>query len=469
MKSLKFFVTLIVLLSFTSLFGKVKLPAVISDNMVLQQLSIVRLWGEATPNTNIKVFLSWDKKTVNVFSDNDGKWLIEVNTPVAGGPYYIIFDDGAQTVIENILVGEVWLCSGQSNMEMPVKGFFGQPVYMSTPIIANATPETPIRMFSVKKEYSKTLKDDVIGVWSENDSKSVQDFSATAYYFGLQLYKSLRIPIGLIHTSWGGAKIEAWMPEELVRLFPELSLAHLTNENKIDKPQHAPCLLYNSMLFPLKNFSIKGVVWYQGESNISNSEIYEQQMVMFVDNLRKIFRNVNLPFYYTQIAPFKYSNSNGIESAVLREVQSNCESLISKSGMAVLMDVGDEICIHPYRKDVVGKRLAYLALNKTYNKCIPSCPPKYKSKKIDGDKIVINFDNIGQGLTSFGRKLNNFEIAGDDKLFVKANAVIHGDKVCVWSDEVKKPVAVRYAFKNYVEGDLFGVNGLPVSSFRTDF
>lgn len=459
----------LIFISVNLLSAKVRLPAIISDNMVLQQQAKVCMWGETKPNNYVKISPSWTNKSVKIRSDKNGYWDVKLHTPKAGGPYIIVFDDGELLKIENILIGEVWLCAGQSNMEMPIKGINGQPVFNSTSIISNAVSDIPIRMFSVKKEFSRKKQNDVTGVWRNHDSESVANFSATAYFFGRQLYNSLRVPIGLINTSWGGSKIESWLPYEIIKLFPEIALSHLSGNDNIKRHQHLASLLYNSMLYPLHRISIKGVIWYQGESNYDNPDLYENLMVNFVDHLRLLFKNDKMPFYYAQIAPYAYNDSNGIKSAEFRQSQLRCESLIPYSGMAVLIDIGEEFCLHPSRKDIVGERLAYLALNKSYGKYIPALFPKFESKKIESDKIILSFSNVGQGLISFGKQLENFEIAGEDKKIVKAFATIQRDKVKVWNNLVKNPIAVRYCYKNFAIGDLFGVNGLPVSSFKTDF
>lgn len=448
--------------------AKVLLPSLIGDNMVLQQNSRIKLWGKTDTGKSLTIKLSWDNNKYKVKTDDKGNWELLVNTPSAGGPFVMTFDDGEKTTVNDVYMGEVWLCSGQSNMEMPMKGYLGQPVIGSTEIISTANPNIPIRMFTVKKKISKEPLDSVSGYWAKNNSSEVANFSATAYFFGLQLYKSLNVPIGLINTSWGGSKIEAWMPEDTLKHFADVSLKHLTNDVKIKTPQHYACLLHNGMLFPLKNFTIKGVIWYQGESNASKYKQYIGLQTSFVNYLRTLFNNKKLPFYYVQIAPHRGSDANSV--VLMRETQMMLERSIPYSGMAVLTDCGEKMCIHPAKKNIAGERLAYLALYNDYGYTgIPAYAPVYKAKRIVNNKVVLLFDRLGAGLTSFGKELVNFEIAGEDKKFYPAKAVALKNKVEVSSDSVANPVAVRYAFKNFVEGDLFGVSGIPVSSFRTDF
>lgn len=452
-------------------FAIVKVPSILGDHMVLKRESNVCLWGWADPNEKIEIKTSWNKKSYKVNSDDKGRWSVNVQTSEAGGPYNIIIDDGEELILDDIYLGEVWLCSGQSNMAMQLKGGKGQNVNNSLKTISEANPLIPIRMFTVSCNASRKELKNCEGQWQLNESAIAANFSAVAYYYAIQLYKSLNVPIGLVNSSWGGTPIQAWMPESAFSSFKSVSLKHLTDEEiELKRPQGAAAMLYNGMINPIKKYSFSGVLWYQGEANRGNAAMYESMFKVFVDEWRKKLGNVDLPFYYAQIAPYKYENSESVGSALLREAQENCEKIIPNVGMAVLMDIGDENRIHPANKEEVGQRLAYLSLRHTYNYIgVESDSPRYLSKEISGDKIVLSFDRIGMGITSFGKPLNNFEISGDDGKYYPAKAkIIDGEKIQVWSDEVTSPVNVRYAFKNYAKGDLFGVNGLPVSSFRTD-
>lgn len=452
-------------------FAVVKVPSIIGDHMVLKRESNVCLWGWADSNKKIKVKTSWNGESYIVKSDDKGCWRVNILTSKAGGPYYITIDDGDKLKINDVYLGEVWLCSGQSNMAMPIKGNKGQNINNSIKTIADANPQVPIRMFTVARNTSRKELDNCSGEWLLNESVNVANFSAVAYYYAMQLYKSLNIPIGLVNSSWGGTPIQAWMPESAFSSFKTVNLKHLIDDKvELKKPQVAAAMLYNGMINPVKNYSFSGVIWYQGEANKREPAKYESMFKVFVEEWRKKFGNLDMPFYYAQIAPFKYENSDSISSALLREAQANCEKVIPNVGMAVLIDIGDENRIHPANKEEVGLRLAYLSLRHTYN-CIgiESDSPRYLSKKVSGNKIVLYFDRLGLGITSFGKTLNNFEISGMDGNFYPAKArIINGEKIYVWSENVKSPINVRYAFKNYTKGDLFGVNGLPVSSFRTD-
>lgn len=468
-----FLLFLFVLGELTIMEAKVLLPSVIGSNMVLKQNSNVMLWGKTAPNAKVKVYTSWDSKTIIADSNHKGDWSASLFTPSAGGPYEILFIDNDTLKIDNVYLGEVWLCSGQSNMEMPVSGFYSQPVENSLEIITSAKSDIPIRLFVLKQEASKVLKEDVIGSWSENTPENVSKFSAVGYTFGKLLYDVLKTPIGLINSSWGGSNVEAWLPYEICKMYPNISLEHLYKNNSQQEIQKSASLLYNSMLYPLRKMALSGVIWYQGEANRLRSEQYKELFPLFVENLRSLFNFEDMPFYYVQIAPFCYNsdkNSVPLSGVLLRESQMKCENIIPNSKMAVISDLGEEFCVHPSKKTEVGERLAYLALSNTYNiKGIDAEAPIYTRKKIEEGKIILTFDKANKGLTSYNKELENFEICGSDSVFYKAKASIRGNKVVVWSDMVSNPIAVRYAFKNFVKGDLFGTNGIPVSSFRTDF
>ncbi len=451
-------------------FGIVRLPAIWGSHMVVKQCSSVTMWGWSKPGKDLEIITSWDNHIYNVKVNKDGKWSLAMHTIEAGGPYSISFDDGDLLVLEDVYLGEVWLCSGQSNMEMPMKGYMGQPVKGSTNVIAEANENVPIRLFSVERNPSKVETEDCVGSWKRNNSEAVSSFSATAYFFGMQLYKTLRIPIGLVHSSWAGSVIQTWLPEKSLKNFPDISLKHLNTDVSVKDPNLVASMSYNGMIHPIEKFKYSGVIWYQGESNRDNPGLYEELFKTLISEWRHLFNESDLPFYYAQIAPFAYEGSDSTSGAIIREVQYNIEKQLPNVGMAVLMDIGEEHCIHPSNKKEVGSRLAYLALKNTYGKVgIPAMSPRQSSKEIHNGSIILSFDNAPTGLTSFGNRLSGFEIAGSDGIFYPAVAkIINRKKVKVWSDKVSKPKDVRYGFKNFVLCNLYGTNGLPVSSFRTD-
>ena len=461
-----------------SVYPKVKLPSILSDNMVLQQQSNVKLWGETKPNTSIEITTSWDRKVYNVHSDTQGKWILSVSTPVAGGPYEISFDDGEKLILKNILIGEVWFCSGQSNMEMPMRGFDRQPVEGTNDIIAKAKVKTPIRMYTTDSEdgkwvrqFSKQPQSDCKGTWLENTSENVANTSAVAYIFAQYIQDVLEVPVGIIVSSWGGSMVESWMSREAVTPFKEIDLSILDNEEPVKNPTSTPCVLYNAKIAPLTDFAIKGFLWYQGESNRNNADLYRELMPAFVKDLRSKWKVGDFPFYFVQIAPFNYEAANGTSAARFREVQVQNMKDIPNSGMVTTLDIGDPVFIHPVDKITVGKRLAYWALGHTYSKKgFGYAPPIYKSMEIQGDKIYINVDNAPKGLCPMWTELKGFEIAGEDGIFHSAQAEIETKscRLAVRNPDVPNPVAVRYAYKNYAEASLFGIDGIPASPFRTD-
>ncbi len=450
-----------------TLFAEVKLSTIFSDNMVLQQQSDVAIWGSANKNAKVSVTTSWNKKTYLTTASSDGSWKLKVSTPKAGGPYQITISDGKVFTLNNVLIGEVWVCSGQSNMEMTMKGFRNQPILGSTEAIA-FSENKDIRLFTVKRNKSLVPLTDFEGQWNLCEPENVRNFSATAYYFGLFLNKQLQVPIGLISTSWGGTRIEPWISEMGVKNFDWVALPDKKPVEKLS--QQTPTVLFNAMVNPIVGYGIRGAIWYQGESNRKDPDGYKELMPGLIQNWRNLWGLGDFPFYYLQIAPFNYGTGEGSNSAYLREAQLKASTILSNVAMASTMDIGEEYIIHPADKEKGSKRLAFLALEKTYGvKGIQSESPTYQKVKFDKGVAIVSFLNAPQGLTSYNKKLENFEIAGADKKFYPANAVItkSGD-INVSSTLVKEPVAVRYAFKSFVVGDLFGVNGMPVSSFRTD-
>ncbi|RZL48213.1 MAG: sialate O-acetylesterase [Pedobacter sp.] len=469
MKTLLFLTTVIFFAVFKSS-ATVKPASIFTDHMVLQQQSNVAIWGWAKPSSTVKITTSWNKKMYTTSADAKGKFKVKVITPIAGGPFEISLNDGELLVLKDILIGEVWFCGGQSNMEMPMKGFKAQPIMGSNEsILKSKNPN--IRLYTVPRSSITTKQENSKpSDWKLAGPETVSNFSATAYYFGSLLSDMLGVPVGLINDSYGGSSIEAWMSSDDLKAFPEVKIPLPTDT--IKEVSRTPTTLYNGMLHPVIGYGIKGAIWYQGESNVDKPDRYEDLFPAMVANWRKAWDNGEFPFYYAQIAPFKYNPIEGnpkSNSAFLRDAQRKSQTKIKNSGMAVLMDIGEEKNIHPAHKKEGGQRLAFQALAQTYGiKGFGYASPNYESLTIDKNKAVIKFTNVANGLTSFGKDLTLFEISGEDKKFYPAKAVISGSSVTVASTEVKVPVAVRYAFKDFVVGDLFGNDGLPVSSFRTD-
>nr|WP_315422899.1 sialate O-acetylesterase [uncultured Pedobacter sp.] len=451
----------------------VKPASIFTDHMVLQQQNNVAIWGWAKPSTRVKINTSWNKQNYTVTADQRGKWKVKVSTPSAGGPYEMELNDGEKLVLTDILIGEVWFCGGQSNMEMPMKGFKSQPVIGSNEVILKSANKN-IRLYTVpRSSMIERQENSKPSDWKLAAPETVSNFSATAYYFGSLLSEMLNVPVGIINDSYGGSTIEAWMSPEDLKPYTEIKIP--SKGDSIKEMSRTPTTLYNGMLYPVIGYGIKGAIWYQGESNYERPDRYEDLFPAMVSSWRKNWDNGEFPFYYAQIAPYNYAQlppnhiGGKYNSAYLREAQRKSLTKIPNSGMAVLLDIGEEKSIHPANKKQGGQRLAYLALAQTYGiKGFGFASPNYESLTVEKNTAVVKFQNVTNGLTSFGKELSLFEIAGTDQKFYPAKATIKGSSIRVSAPEVKVPVAVRYAFKDFVTGDLFGNDGLPVSSFRTD-
>ncbi len=616
----------------------VELPAIFSDDMVLQRDKPIRLWGKAQKNSELKVKLAGTTTTINV--GDDGHWTGELPALPAGGPYLLdISSAQGTTSLRNVMIGEVWVCSGQSNMEWPLEGQHRQ--FIDGAKEAIATADIPnLRLFHLQRKVSATPEKDCIGSWKTSSPESVRKFSATAFFFGRKLARDLDgVAIGLIMTAWGGTPVEAWMSSDCLTNVPEFAptvkqvqqiakdqqngtgnyseklaewyekLAKADNPNqskwfKVQNPQvwskvnelknyhgsakyrreitipkkwqgkelivelgqldeidittcngvkightaswslerkynipkvistgtnkltfeinlvnlygdggflakpenlkvypksrankaikltgewqakrllpaaklpkqprnpatlgfQTATVLYNGMISPLLPLSIRGAIWYQGESNAWNPELYSRTFPMMVQNWRAKFKQGDFPFYYVQIAPFNYGR--GRDGVGIRDVQRKSLAVIPNSGMACIMDKTTLNCIHPPQKTEAGERLALWALAKDYGKKVPFSGPLYKNHKVAGEKIIVNFDYAENGLV--GKDLKQFEIAGEDGKFVPAMAKIVGSTVEVSAATVKAPKHVRYCWKNAVIGELWNKEGLPASSFKTN-
>ncbi|MDR0692002.1 MAG: sialate O-acetylesterase [Prevotellaceae bacterium] len=461
---MKTYVCKVILLCFlvsvtVSVYAAIQLPAIISDHMVLQQNSTVKLWGWSD-ESKITVKAGWEPGKEYHATVADGKWLVSVYTPGAGGPYDITIASTTQTIVlADVLLGEVWLCSGQSNMQMSFRGYNSQPVYGSNDVVANSA-DNDIRLFTVTRKTSPQPVTDCEGEWKRSQPSAVVDFSAVAYVYGKYLHEVLQVPIGLIHSSWGGSPAEAWMDSEALKKFPEIDLSERT-------PAKTPAYLFNAMIYPIIDFGIRGVIWYQGEENRTNPALYRRLFPAMIDNWRALWQQGDFPFYFVQIAPYKYSAT--VNTAYLREAQLDAMRTTNNTGMAVTMDIGEYETIHPGEKITVGKRLAYWALAKTYQlDGIAFSGPVYKTMEVAEHKVILHFEYADNGFTTLGKPLDGFTVAGSDKRFYPATAIIKGKTVEVTCDSVPQPVAVRYGWENFTVGTLFNNAGLPASSFRTD-
>lgn len=663
--------TIILLSNCTQPKGDIQLPAIFTDHLVLQQNSKAAIWGTATPTVELTIKGTWGESQ-KVVANEKGEWRVDLPVPAAGGPYELQISTGDTIItIEDVMIGEVWLCSGQSNMEMPLKGWPPRDLIDNSAEEIRLANYPMIRMFTVTKIIEVAPVSDFSGNWSVCSPQSAGDFSATAYFFGKELYEKIQVPIGLIHTSWGGTPAESWiegkhlsnladykdvltklekakpqqialtewfngkkvvdntrLPEEtrwekmdfkdaalieggiptdwLTMELPQLweeekelasfdgivlfkkeftAPTNLTDQELIltlgaiddmdetylngqllgssmggglwnkkrnypiakgmlkegkntltvrvvdtgggggfsgakeemnihatgnekeaislagkwtylpiadykggkfhlfggtmaaykSRPKvdlaldaHTPTVLYNGMIAPLIPYTVKGAIWYQGESNANRAKQYETLFPKMIESWRNEWGQGDFPFYFAQIAPFRYDDPEATPSAELRDAQRKSLSL-PNTGMAVTMDIGNVNNIHPGNKQDVGKRLALWALAKDYEqKDLVFSGPLYKGMAIDEDKIRVTFDHIGQGLIVKEKQLKGFEIAGADGEFVEAVAVIDGDGIIVYNSDLKAPKHVRYAFKNGSLGTLFNAEELPASSFSTE-
>jgi sialate O-acetylesterase len=646
MKKVSLILLLALLAAVSAQSASLRLPRILGDHMVLQQHSFAKLWGWAEPQQEVKVTTSWNQKTYRAVADQQGNWQLSVVTGKAGGPYTVTIEADETRVLEDIMLGEVWICSGQSNMEWALS----MAETAETEIPLSDYPE--IRLFTVERTIATVPADDLKGSWDLCGPETSPDFSAVAYFFGKILHKELGVPVGLINTSWGGTPSEAWtsraknasfgdFDQQLQELYgttdeemekarkeqvriesmikeqqdfenqenigfserwmnidfddssweqmqvpsewssvdelgmlegvvwmrteieipdswigKELSLelgpvdemdityingVEVGSSRKINNwnvpryyqvpaslvssrelllairivntsaqggifghpgqlkifPQegtdneavrlagewkyrvaykfpevpmmfnsHTPSVLYNGMLYPLRNMAIKGAIWYQGESNRSRAMQYRTIFPGMIDDWRATWNQGDFPFYFVQIAPYDYGP--GTNSAELREAQFLSLSKVKHTGMAVTMDIGNPDDIHPTNKRDVGKRLALWALAKDYGKELVFSGPIYRKQSIEDNRIRIYFNCTGSGLVAEGGPLTHFEIAGEDQVYHPALAVIEGETVVVSASEVPSPVAVRYGWSNIAEPNLFNNEGLPASSFSTD-
>ena len=457
---------------------------IFADGMVLQQQSAAAIWGQAKPNAEVRIETSWQDQATVVTTGGDGKWKTTINTPAAGGPFTLsVESDGHKKAFKNILSGEVWICSGQSNMHWKMRGF-GVDHFKKDVQKAN---HPNIRFCAVPRKLALEPQDDLKLRWQVCTPKTALEFSAVAYFFGDKLREELDVPIGLISTSWGGSSAEAWInPDVLKEEFPEFAKvingydelikqhgAVLSGNKKGPKAvkginQRTPAVLYNEMIHPIIPFSCRGVIWYQGESNVEHPVQYRKLFPTLIKNWRQEWGQADLPFYFVQIAPFHYRDKP-LPVALLREAQFQTLA-VPNTAMVVTMDIGDPTNIHPKPKKPVGRRLAMVALAKDYGRTdIVYSGPTYAGYEVEANQVRLRFTHLGGGLASRdGKPLSHFTIAGKDQVFYQANAEIDGQTILVQSAEVDQPVTVRFAWGNDDMPNLMNKAGLPSSSFRTD-
>jgi sialate O-acetylesterase len=443
----------------------VKLPSIIGDNMVLQRDQVLPIWGWDEPGTEVTVTLG--DAQASATAGDDGKWQVNLPAQQAGGPHELTIQGSDKVTLNNVLIGEVWLCSGQSNMEWTVS-------LSNNPEEEIAAGDHPrIRHIKIAHTPADKPQSNVPSQgWEIASPQTVANFTAVGYYFARQIAQELDVPVGIIGCNWGGTRIEPWTPPEGFAQVPALksisdNIANYPEKNEKGEINHqTPLALYNGMISPLVPFAIRGALWYQGESNNGEGMLYHEKMKALIAGWRSLWKNESLPFYFVQLAPFRYGG-DATRLAGIWEAQA-ATLAVPHTGMAVTVDIGDVKDIHPKNKQDVGKRLALWALANTYGrKDLVYSGPLYKSMKVEGNKIRIEFDHVGGGLTSRdGKPLTWFTIAGEDKNFVEAKAEIDGDTVVVSADSVDKPVAVRFGWDETAEPNLSTVDGLRASRFR---
>lgn len=458
----------------------VKLASIFSDSMVLQQQLPIHVWGWADAGEEIKV--SFADQTATGKAGNDGKWLVKLAATKASSKPATLTVKGKNSVeVKDILVGEVWICSGQSNMEWAVR----QSMNPQEEIKSADYPQ--IRLFNVPGHITSPIaKEECPGSWQVCKPDTIAGFSAVGYFFGRRLHKELNVPIGLVGSNWGGTRIEPWTSPQGLRSVPQLKqiadqVEAYTAETKVGGG--SPSAIYNAMIHPLAPFVMRGAIWYQGESNGNEGESYYHKKHALVNGWRKLF-NPDLAFYWVQLANFKQPTDDpagGDGWARLREAQTKALDL-KHTGMAVIIDIGEANDIHPRNKQDVGGRLAQWALHQTYSmKNLVASGPLYRDFKVEENSVRLMFDNVGKGLMvgmkkgleptqeAADAKLARFAVAGKDKVWHWAEATIDGETVVVKSSNVANPVAVRYAYSmNPVGANLYNRDGFPAAPFRTD-
>lgn len=486
----------------TALQAAVALASPFTDHAVLQRGQPIPVWG--TADAGEKVTVTFDGQTKTIDTGADGKWLIKLDAHIAGGPYDLTIAGTNTIKLTDILVGEVWVCSGQSNMEWVVKNSTNADAEIA------AAKFPLIRHYKVEKKTSDVPLTSCKGAWTVCSPETAGGYTAVGYYFGRKLHQELNVPVGLLHTSWGGTPAEAWTSkpaltgaatfsgvfaawdkqmegypaqlekykQTLAKWEAEAAAAKTAGKPAPTKPRgpngpdspHKPASLYNGMLTPLAPYGIKGAIWYQGESNAGRAKDYRELMALMIGDWRTTFGQGDFPFYIVQLANYMERKPEPTDTgwALLREAQYLVTTTVKNTGIAVAIDIGEAKDIHPKNKQDVGLRLALNALAKDYGKQIPYSGPVYKEMKVDGTNAVLSFDHLGGGLTVTGDKLTGFAIAGEDKKYVWADAKIVGDTVVVSAAGVTKPTAVRYAWADNPECSLSNKAGLPAVPFRTD-
>ncbi|MFT4734236.1 MAG: sialate O-acetylesterase [Algoriphagus sp.] len=480
--------------------AKIKLPAIFGDHMVLQQKQNNPVWGWAEPSEKVTVEINGQSHST--ITNANGSWRVILRPIPAGGPYKM-YIEGESSVFffDDVLVGEVWICSGQSNMQWELKN-------TNSGELAIAAANYPnIRLITVPRVGTSETQDNFEGSWEATSPETAADFSAIGYFFGQRLHHALNVPIGLIDNAWGGSAAEAWVNrdvieadknyadlmtswkkleqtysyDEEIKKWQKAVVAWEGNKKEENMPRkpgnlltgnHRPANIYNGVLHPTIGYGIKGVIWYQGESNAGRSYQYRDLFPLMIRNWRTEWKQGDFPFYYVQLADFMDESVQPEESgwAELREAQTMTKDKLSNVGEAVIIDLGEGRDIHPRNKQTVADRLVRIALARDYHKAIIYEGPSYKSMEIKGDKILLTFENVGKGLYAFDTKEPvGFAMAGSDTKFVWADAkIISSNQMEISSESISNPISVRYAWANNPVCNMYNRDGLPMTPFRTD-
>ncbi len=458
------------------------IPDILKGDIVLQQKTDAGIWGKAKPGAKVSVTSSWNNRTYMVKAGADSLWKVNVATPEASFTAMTIkiVSGREMEILDNVLIGDVWLCGGQSNMEMPLKGMYNCYVDGAAETVSMAGKNKGLRYVTVQKNQATGSLPGYFtkGSWHKSSPATAPDFSAVGYHFGATLYQALDIPIGLISCNWSGSFVEDWMNSELIEIYPD-------QEVSADPRTKAFTKMYYGMLEPIFNYSVKGMIWYQGESNVGSPD-YDKRLAAAVELWKKGFGNETFPFYMVELAPHRYGNGFEEQCPPFRMLQLKAANDIPDAGIVSIYDLAHEheyelSQIHPARKKEVGERLAYLALSKAYGFGNLAEGPVYEEMSVYNGSVTVFFRNAPTGFKNTG-EISGFEIAGEDKVFHPAKAVVSfgfrpvkegeqirgGFAIKVSSEEVPEPVAVRYAYKDFARGNLYNTEGFLAAPFRSD-
>lgn len=434
--------------------------ALFTDGAVLQQEMHVPVWGMAEEGERITV--SIQGQSVGTIAKN-GKWSVRLKPLKPGGPFQMTISGKSTTLERNVYVGEVWICSGQSNMFWPlIRAKNGEQAVA-------ASEDSKLRLFAVPLNSVNDPETDIAAAWMPCLPSTVPAFSAIGYFFGRDLRKALDIPVGLINTSWGASNAEAWTPPSLLAADDNFRKS-LPESNKTEYKQQIGGALYNGMIAPLIPFAFRGAIWYQGESNSGKAFFYRRLFPMMIQSWRTAWNQGDFPFLFVQLAPYQKTASNPVPGTwpELREAQLLTAQHCPNTAMVVITDYGDALDIHPTEKEPVGARLALAARAIAYGEDIVHSGPIFKSMNVWKDRCVLSFDSIGSGLEVRGEELQGFTVAGADRVFHEARGSIQRGRLVVSSPDVPYPIAVRFGWANCPVANLFNEEGLPASPFRTD-